>query len=231
MRLMIVTNQPVLAAGLEAALRSSPDIDSRCASPGDPALQGAIAASAPDILLIDFVPEESFGLLMALRERFPRCRIVLWVRKISAEIAYQALNLGVSGIARTTGTLLALEECLRAVGRGGTWFDEQSKAAFFEARGVALTAREAHLVILVSKGLKNKEIAAASGVSEATVRIYLSAIFKKLGVKDRYQLAIRGLTGILGERLLNDPPAGAPARRKRGQRVLFLEEREPRCAS
>jgi DNA-binding NarL/FixJ family response regulator len=227
---MILTNQPVLAAGLETTLRNSPDIESRSASPGDPALPCAIAACAPDVLLIDFVPEDSFGLLLALRERFPACRIVLWVRKISAEITYQALNLGVSGIARTTGTLPALEECLRAVERGGSWFDEQSKAGFFEARSVSLTPREAHLVILVSKGLKNKQIAAASGVSEATVRIYLSAIFRKLGVKDRYQLAIQGLTGILGGPSPIDSPGSPPARRKHGQRVLFLERAESPCA-
>jgi DNA-binding NarL/FixJ family response regulator len=227
MRLSIITSQPVMAAGLEAALTAMPDIEARVASPGDPALPDTIAAASPEILLIDFVPEESFGLLLMLRQRFPACRIVLWTRKVSAQIAYQALNLGVHGIVRTSESLQVLEQCLRAVGRGDFWFDEQSKEGFFEARLMGLTARETHLIILVAQGRKNKEIAAASGISEATVRIYLSAIFRKLGVKDRYELAIHGMQNMLIGQSLDGFQTAVFPRAKRERGALFLELESP----
>jgi len=227
MRVGIITSQPIMAAGMEAVLKTMPEIEARSTAPGDPALADTIAASHPEILLIDFAPEESFGLLLMLRERFPACRVILWTRKLSAQIAYQALNLGVYGIVRTTESLEALEQCLRAVGRGDSWFDEQSKDGFFEARLTGLTAREAHLIILVARGLKNKEIAAASGISEATVRVYLSAIFRKLGVKDRHELAIHGMQNLLIGPSLNGFQSEVWRREKRERSALFLEPQSP----
>jgi two-component system, NarL family, nitrate/nitrite response regulator NarL len=223
MRLMVVTNQPVVAAGFAAAVKALGGIEMLTGSPDDPALPKVIAAANPEIVLIDFVPEECFRLLLELRDLAPHCRTVLWVRKVSAEIAYQALNLGVSGILRTTESLLALERCLRAVSRGDSWFDDESKAAFFEARTVGLTPREAQLVILVAQGLKNKEIAAEAGVSEATVRIYLSAIFRKLKVKDRYELAIHGLQNMLALRSIGSSQPTVLPQQRPGRRVLFME--------
>jgi two-component system, NarL family, nitrate/nitrite response regulator NarL len=223
MRLMVVTNQPVVAAGFAAALKALGGIEMLAGSPDDPALPKAIAAANPEIVLIDFVPEECFRLLLELRDLAPGCRTVLWVRKVSAEIAYQALNLGVNGIIRTTEDLLALDRCLRAVSRGDSWFDDESKAGFFKARTVGLTPREAQLVILVAQGLKNKEIAAEAGVSEATVRIYLSAIFRKLGVKDRYELAIHGIENMLALRSVGSLQPKVLPQQRPGRRVLFME--------
>jgi two-component system, NarL family, nitrate/nitrite response regulator NarL len=223
MRLMVVTNQPVVAAGFAAAVKALGDIEIMVASPGDAGLPKTIASANPEILLIDFVPEECFRLLLELRDLAPGCRTVLWVRKVSAEIAYQALNLGVSGIIRTTESLLALEQCLRAVSRGDSWFDDESKAGFFEARTVGLTPREAQLVILVAQGLKNKEIATEAGVSEATVRIYLSAIFRKLGVKDRYELAIHGMQNMLALWSVGSSQPTVLPQQRPGRRVLFME--------
>jgi hypothetical protein len=42
-------------------------------------------------------------------------------------------------------------------------------------------------------GYKNKEIAYTLGISEGTIKVYLSKLYRKLGVKDRYELALYGL--------------------------------------
>ena len=49
---------------------------------------------------------------------------------------------------------------------------------------------------LLSQGLKNKEIATALNISEGTVKVYLSRLFQKLGVKDRFELALYGLKNL-----------------------------------
>jgi DNA-binding CsgD family transcriptional regulator len=61
---------------------------------------------------------------------------------------------------------------------------------------VALTQREGQLVSLLSQGLKNKEIATTLMISEGTVKVYLSRLFQKVGVKDRFELALFGLKNL-----------------------------------
>jgi DNA-binding CsgD family transcriptional regulator len=61
---------------------------------------------------------------------------------------------------------------------------------------VALTKRESQLVALLSQGLKNKEIASTLQISEGTVKVYLSRLFQKVGVKDRFELALYGLRNL-----------------------------------
>ena len=55
----------------------------------------------------------------------------------------------------------------------------------------ALAPRERQLIGFVRKGLRNREIAAELGVTEGTVKVYLHAIFDKLDVSNRTELAIR----------------------------------------
>jgi DNA-binding NarL/FixJ family response regulator len=70
-------------------------------------------------------------------------------------------------------------------------------SAFLGGRSVLLTRREAQLTTLLAHGLKNKEIAAALDVSEGTVKVYMSKLFQKLGVKDRFELALYGLKNFM----------------------------------
>ena len=55
----------------------------------------------------------------------------------------------------------------------------------------ALTPRESEVAEMAAKGASNQEIAASCGISERTVKAHLSAIFEKLGVVDRLQLALK----------------------------------------
>ena len=55
----------------------------------------------------------------------------------------------------------------------------------------ALAPRERQLVRFVRQGLRNREIAKQLGVTEGTVKVYLHAVFDKLGVSNRTELAIR----------------------------------------
>jgi len=54
-----------------------------------------------------------------------------------------------------------------------------------------LTRRERELIDLVRQGLRNRDIAAELGVTEGTVKVYLHAIFDKLKVENRTELALR----------------------------------------
>ena len=77
-------------------------------------------------------------------------------------------------------------------------------------RSSLVTRREGQLVALLSQGLKNKEIASALTISEWTVRNYISRLSQKLGVKDRFDLALYGLRNLTPNSGDTEAPSANP---------------------
>jgi DNA-binding NarL/FixJ family response regulator len=234
-RLLLYTDEPILASGLETVL--TPATGCRlcgiCRSPA--ALIEQARVHRPDVLLLDLTPDLSFGALLDVQRQIPTSRIVLWVRSISTELAYQAIEHGVRGILRKTHPPDVLLKCLQMVAEGGLWFEDALKASFTTMRTISLTRRESQLVSLLSQGLKNKEIAATLFISEGTVKVYLSRLFQKLGVKDRFELALFGLKNMPSAEAMIEAPRPRPAlpqRKDAGQsqwlRSLVLEKPQVR---
>src|SRR6476660_8646005 len=132
------------------------------------------------------------------------------------------MALGVRGILRKTLPSDLLIKCLQRVNEGEFWFEKALTDSFLSAKRIALTKREGQLVSLLSQGLKNKEIASMLLISEGTVKVYLSRLFQKVGVKDRFELALFGLKNLSTGKL----PVGDKAIRPTpiaGLRSLVLE--------
>jgi DNA-binding CsgD family transcriptional regulator len=64
------------------------------------------------------------------------------------------------------------------------------------SRPVRLSKRQLELLQLLVQGAKNKQIAAQLGISEGTVKAYLSTMFEKVGAKDRFELALFGFKNL-----------------------------------
>src|SRR5208283_3565117 len=93
-------------------------------------------------------------------------------------------------------------------------FDKTLTASFLSAKMIALTKREGQLVTLLSQGLKNKEIATALSISEGTVKVYMSRLFQKLGVKDRFELALYGLKNLAPDSRVTEASSVSAAKRQ-----------------
>ena len=93
-----------------------------------------------------------------------------------------------------------------SVAAGELWFERDLMSSMLGARPVRLSPREQQLVALVSQGLSNKQIASALGISEGTVKVYFSRLFRKVGVSDRFELALFGLQN----RRLDEMPTDLP---------------------
>jgi DNA-binding NarL/FixJ family response regulator len=158
-------------------------------------------------------------------------KIVLWVNSISTELAFQAMGLGVRGILRKTLATDLQVKCLQKVQAGELWFEKALTDSFLCARRVALTQREGQLVSLLSQGLKNKEIATTLMISEGTVKVYLSRLFQKVGVKDRFELALFGLKNLTTGQLPISDKNHRGASAMPGLRSLVLEKPMDRDAS
>jgi len=189
-------------------------------------LQEQLPRSNPEVLLLDLNPEVTFAVLSDLKQAAPETHIVLWVTAISTELAFQAMGLGVRGILRKQLPAELQVKCLQRVYAGELWFEKALTDSFLNARRVVLTNREGQLVSLLSQGLKNKEIAAILMVSEGTVKVYLSRLFEKAGVKDRFELALYGLKNLTtGQHPANPDGQSYERRSVRGLRSLLLGRR------
>jgi DNA-binding CsgD family transcriptional regulator len=87
-------------------------------------------------------------------------------------------------------------DALQAIREGELWYEKDLLESFLHGERVTLTRREGQLVTLLSQGLKNKEIAWSLRLSEGTVKVYLSRLYQKLGVNDRFEMALYGLKNM-----------------------------------
>ena len=194
--LLLCSDEPILAQGLAHILASKDGLALVSCCAGIDALRHELEASQPDLLLIDLTATFTLGILSSIRAIASQTKIVLWVHSISTELALQVMSLGVRGIVRKTMAVETLLRCLTSVNDGELWFEKALTDNIMSARRYSLTRREGQLVSLLSQGLKNKEIATALNISEGTVKGYLSRLFQKLDVKDRFELALYGLKNL-----------------------------------
>jgi DNA-binding NarL/FixJ family response regulator len=195
-QVLLYSDQTFLAEGLASAFSSRPafQLAASCNSISD--VSGIARDRTVDIGLIELTEEVTIPALLAIRRTNPRCRLVLWTSTISRELAFQAMELGVRGILPRSTPIERFFTALRTVHEGELWFEKEMLESFLHGKRVVLTRREGQLVSLLSQGLKNKEVAWTLQISEGTVKVYLSRLFKKLGVADRFELALFGLKNM-----------------------------------
>lgn len=192
-RILLCSDEPILGRGIEEVLSRVEGFESEPSCRTVAGMMKQLEGGAPDLLLLDLTGEVTCALLCELKRRHPDMKIVLWAHAISTESAVQALELGIRGILRKTLPTELQVKCLRKVQAGELWFEKTFTDGILAGRHAALTPREDQLLDLLIQGLRNKEIAAAMWIEEGTVKFLLSRLFQKLGVKDRFELALFGL--------------------------------------
>jgi DNA-binding NarL/FixJ family response regulator len=157
------------------------------------ALVDQVISRKPQVLLLAVDTSVDWGLLNQLRRESPDTKVVMWLHEITPELAYQAIECGVRGILRKSLPPDMIAKCVRKVQAGELWFEKALTQTFLSGRTVKVSKREGELITLVTQGLKNKEIASVMGITEGTVKVYLSRLFGKIGARDRFELALIGL--------------------------------------
>jgi DNA-binding NarL/FixJ family response regulator len=140
-RILLYSDEPILAKGLDTVLRGVPEFDVAPACRTAPELLDRLDGHAVDLLLLDLTGEITFSLLCDLRRHYPAMAIVLWVGNTSRELVSQAEGLGIRGILRKTMPAERQVACLRAVCEGDEWFEKGLTDGPLGVRGVALTRR------------------------------------------------------------------------------------------
>ena len=197
-RVLLADDHPMIRTALEAMLRDTDYEIVGTAASGAEALQ-EIARLRPDILLLDLQMPGGTGMdvLRAIRSGKQPLRVILLTAAIDDSALLEAKALGVQGIVLKNADPAYLLDCLDRVRHGRNWIDPDLAdrvkilAKAKRAGAKPLPPRERQLIGFVRKGLRNREIAEQLGVTEGTVKAYLHAVFEKLGVSSRTELAIR----------------------------------------
>ncbi len=186
-RVLVLTDQPILARGFQEIL-SAGGIE--VASASDPA-GDAFHPANQELVLLDLTGEFTFETLAETHRRMPGCNLIIRVGPMSRELIFQALEYGVRGILPVRLSPDMLIQSLHRIAKGELVI-EVTDSGFDPAgeRRISFSEREKQVVELLAQGLKNKEIAAAMNLAEGTVKVYLSRLFKKTKVRDRFELMI-----------------------------------------
>jgi DNA-binding NarL/FixJ family response regulator len=153
-----------------------------------------------DLILLDLhMPGvRGFSGLMYLRAQYPSLPIVVVSANDDPAVIRRCMEFGASGFIPKTLGVEALRQAIARVLQGEIWtppdvdLTRKPDAATESmiARLSSLTPQQVRVLMMLSGGLLNKQIAYELGVSEATVKAHVSAILQKLGVESRTQAVI-----------------------------------------
>ena len=196
-RVLLVDDHPMIGAALQMLLRDSDyELLDRARTAAEATKQ--IARLKPDLLLLDVHLPDSSGLdvLRRLKNGRSRPKVILLTAGMDEAQLLTAAELKPEGMVLKTSDPGLLISCMDAVVAGQRWVDPEiaERTRHAEDRAASappLTRRERELIELVRQGLRNRDIAAELGVTEGTVKVYLHAIFDKLHVDNRTELALK----------------------------------------
>jgi DNA-binding NarL/FixJ family response regulator len=153
-----------------------------------------------DLILLDLrMPGvRGFSGLMYLRAQYPSLPIVVVSANDDPAVIRRCMEFGASGFIPKTLGVDALRQAVGQVLQGEVWTppdvdlqrDADAESAAVIARLSTLTPQQVRVLMMLSGGLLNKQIAYELSVSEATVKAHVSAILQKLGVESRTQAVI-----------------------------------------
>ncbi len=153
-----------------------------------------------DLVLLDLAMPgvRGFSGLMYLRAQYPGVPVIVVSANDDPAAIRRCMEFGASGFIPKTLGIEAMRGAISRILRGGVWTPpdvdlstgSDAETAALMARMATLTPQQVRVLMMLSEGLLNKQIAYQLGVSEATVKAHVSAILQKLGVESRTQAVI-----------------------------------------
>jgi two-component system, NarL family, response regulator LiaR len=200
-RVLIADDQPVVRQGLRTFLELHDDIEVVGeAEDGERALE-AVAALAPDVVLMDLVMPRLGGVaaIERLRALGSPARAIVLTSFLDEDKVLPAVRAGAAGYLLKDVEPAELVRAIRTVDGGEALLHPAVAARVLRElaagddrarRHELLTPREREVLALLARGRANKAIAYELGVAEKTVKTHVGNILGKLGLSDRTQAAL-----------------------------------------
>ena len=200
-RLLIADDHPLFRGALREAISGLLEkVDIAEAGTFNEVAELLERGSEVDLVLLDLTMPgvRGFSGLMYLRAQYPGVPVIVVSANDDPAAIRRCMEFGASGFIPKTLGIEAMRQAIARVLQGDVWtppdVDLQRHAdaetAATIARLSSLTPQQVRVLMMLSGGLLNKQIAYELGVSEATVKAHVSAILQKLGVESRTQAVI-----------------------------------------
>jgi DNA-binding NarL/FixJ family response regulator len=199
MRIALADDQGLVLHGLRALLETLGGIEVVIEALDGDALLTALQRQPVDVIVTDIRMARRSGIdtVRALREQGNMTPVLLLTTFDDPSLLRAAVEAGAQGFMLKDAAPEALKDALVRLGRGETLLAPVSipvavpaSAALSAAR---LSARELSILRLVAGGYSNKEIGRTLGISDGTVKNYLSDILRKLEARDRTHAVLKAL--------------------------------------
>jgi DNA-binding NarL/FixJ family response regulator len=157
--------------------------------------------SEVDLVLLDLhMPgANGFSGLIYLRTHFPSVPVVVVSGNEQPIVIHRAMHFGAAGFIPKSSSMTDIIDAVQVVLNGGQWVPPDLPAADqemdaqdskFADQLASLTPQQFKVMVMLTEGLLNKQIAYELSVSEATIKAHVTAILRKLGVYSRTQAVI-----------------------------------------
>ncbi|HAP6201511.1 TPA: response regulator transcription factor [Enterococcus faecium] len=199
-KVLLVDDHEMVRLGVSSYLSIQEDIE--VIGEAENGRQGYEKAMAlrPDVILMDLVMEEMDGIesTKAILKDWPKAKIIIVTSFIDDEKVYPAIEAGAAGYLLKTFTAHEIADAIRATQRGERVLEPEVTTKMMEKMSrrndpvlhEELTNRENEILMLISEGKSNQEIADELFITLKTVKTHVSNILAKLEVEDRTQAAI-----------------------------------------
>lgn len=212
-RVLIADDHAVVRQGLRTFLELQEDVEVvGDVADGEQAV-AAVVDLAPDVVLMDLVMPGVDGVeaIGRIARRSPATRVIALTSFLDDDKVLPAVRAGAAGyllkdvgpddLVRAIRTVHAGEALLHPAVAARLMEEVAGPRARGAEDGAGLTARERDVLTQIACGLSNKRIARELGISEATVKVHVSNVLRKLGVTDRTQAALHAVReGLVDER-------------------------------
>jgi DNA-binding NarL/FixJ family response regulator len=207
-RVAVADDHPVVRDGLAAMLRAEPEFEVVGEAASGLEAVDLVERVAPDVLLLDLeMPGlDGVGVLRRLRELESTTRVIVFTVFDTDERIIAAVEAGASGYLLKGVPRAEIFAAIRVVHRGGSLLQPVVASTVLRhvaargrggdaaaSRAITLTPRESSVLQHLARGRSNKQIAAALGVSERTVKFHVSTLFTKLGATNRTEAVTRAI--------------------------------------
>jgi NarL family two-component system response regulator LiaR len=210
-KIVIADDRRLIRDSLRVVLSREKNIQIVGEATSGPETLDVIGDLKPDVLLIDYFMPGVDGVeaIPPIIEKSPNTKILMLTLRMDEAVIFEALKAGAKGYISKNASISDLVKAIQTVHEGELWVERKMISTFFEQGGAGrkdqgdtpkdgLTEREQEVLMCLTSGTTNKEIAAALSISEKTVKSHLNSIFRKLHVSRRLEAILyainKGLT-------------------------------------
>ncbi|MGO9648510.1 MAG: LuxR C-terminal-related transcriptional regulator [Terriglobales bacterium] len=203
-RLAVVESDPLRFVGFRTLFDNESDFE----------LVPAVLAEIGTLQNIDLVllgnrtGQNLFDVMASMKAARPDLRIIVTGSGIDEETILKAIAAGAKGYVDEAASPAEFVQAIRVVNEGSVWAPRRVLSLFIErvssspgrifpAGRVTFTDREKEVLEMLVAGRSNKEIGAALGIEERTVKAHVAKLMRKVGVQNRIALSVHAITHSL----------------------------------